>query len=69
MKDPNRNIHLSWKDLNIGVELKMFGIVFHLTDCDSFTKVSYKLIIAVKYHVKLYTFVLNRNFFERTASN
>lgn len=39
MKDPQRNIHFSWKDLNIGIELKIFGIVFHLTDCDSFTKV------------------------------
>lgn len=39
MKDSNRNLHLSWKDLNIGVDLKIFGIIFHLTDCDSFTKV------------------------------
>ncbi|XP_031630857.1 EF-hand domain-containing protein 1-like, partial [Contarinia nasturtii] len=38
IKDPIRNLHLSWKDLNIGIEIKIFGITFHLTDCDAFTK-------------------------------
>lgn len=42
-KDPHRNLYLSWKDLNIGIDLKMFGINFHLTDCDSFTKVQFLL--------------------------
>lgn len=39
IKDPVRNLHLSWKDLNIGIDIEIFGITFHLTDCDAFTKV------------------------------
>lgn len=29
-----------WKDLNIGIDIDMFGIVYHITDCDQFTKVT-----------------------------
>ncbi|XP_055637635.1 EF-hand domain-containing protein 1-like [Toxorhynchites rutilus septentrionalis] len=28
----------SWKDLNIGIDLEIHGYVFHITDCDPFTK-------------------------------
>ncbi|XP_053694812.1 EF-hand domain-containing protein 1-like [Sabethes cyaneus] len=28
----------SWKDLNIGIDLEIHGYVFHLTNCDAFTK-------------------------------
>ncbi|XP_055611860.1 EF-hand domain-containing protein 1-like [Uranotaenia lowii] len=28
----------SWKDLNIGIDLDIHGYVFHITDCDPFTK-------------------------------
>lgn len=45
MKDPQRRLHLSWKDLNVGIELKIFGIIFHLTDCDPFTKVAIHCIV------------------------
>lgn len=30
---------ITWKDLNIGIDLKIFGIVYHLTDCDKATRV------------------------------
>lgn len=28
----------SWKDFNVGCELELNGIVFHITDCDVFTR-------------------------------
>lgn len=28
-----------WKDLNIGIDLEIFGISYHLTDCDKATRV------------------------------
>ncbi|XP_058119809.1 EF-hand domain-containing protein 1-like [Anopheles ziemanni] len=27
-----------WKDLNIGIDVEMHGYVFHITDCDAYTK-------------------------------
>ncbi|KAJ6636335.1 EF-hand domain-containing protein 1 [Pseudolycoriella hygida] len=27
-----------WKDLNIGIDIDLFGIVYHITDCDEFTR-------------------------------
>jgi hypothetical protein len=29
-----------WKDFNIGIDVTMYGVVYHIVDCDSFTKVS-----------------------------
>lgn len=28
----------SWKDLNIGIDIELNGIVFHITNCDEYTK-------------------------------
>jgi EF-hand domain-containing protein 1 len=28
----------SWKDFNIGSDVELNGIVFHVTDCDAFTR-------------------------------
>jgi hypothetical protein len=29
-----------WKDFNIGIDVAMYGVVYHITDCDAFTRVS-----------------------------
>jgi hypothetical protein len=29
-----------WKDFNIGIDVTMYGRVYHIVDCDTFTKVS-----------------------------
>jgi hypothetical protein len=29
-----------WKDFNIGIDVAMYGIVYHIVDCDIFTQVS-----------------------------
>lgn len=29
----------TWKDLNIGIDIDFYGIVYHTTDCDDYTKV------------------------------
>lgn len=29
---------MHWKDFNIGIDIGLEGIVFHITDCDLFTK-------------------------------
>lgn len=31
--------HWHWKDLNIGMNVTFYGKVFHLYDCDQWTKV------------------------------
>lgn len=28
-----------WKDLNIGMDLEVYGVKYHITQCDAFTKV------------------------------
>ena len=28
----------SWKDFNVGNDIELHGIVFHITDCDAFTR-------------------------------
>uniref|UniRef100_A0A665X2G0 EF-hand domain (C-terminal) containing 1 n=1 Tax=Echeneis naucrates TaxID=173247 RepID=A0A665X2G0_ECHNA len=30
--------HYQWKDLNLRMELEVYGVKYHLTDCDAFTK-------------------------------
>lgn len=30
--------YYTWKDFNIGADMEMQGIVFHVTDCDPYTK-------------------------------
>lgn len=34
----------TWKDLNIGIDIDLYGIVYHTTDCDDYTKVILKEI-------------------------
>ncbi|XP_053659906.1 EF-hand domain-containing protein 1-like [Anopheles marshallii] len=38
LKDADREEFYNWKDLNIGIDVEMHGYVFHITDCDAFTK-------------------------------
>ncbi|XP_052863537.1 EF-hand domain-containing protein 1-like [Anopheles cruzii] len=33
-----RDEFYTWKDLNIGINVEMHGYVFHITDCDAYTK-------------------------------
>lgn len=42
LKNHENNLYYSWKDFNIGIDLYVFGIKYHITDCDHFTRVSYK---------------------------
>ncbi|KAM8832923.1 EF-hand domain-containing protein 1 isoform 2-T2 [Spinachia spinachia] len=30
--------HYHWKDLNVGMDLEVYGITYHITQCDTFTK-------------------------------
>ncbi|KAM7367805.1 hypothetical protein PAMP_014080 [Pampus punctatissimus] len=30
--------HYQWKDLNVGMDLKVYGVKYHITQCDPFTK-------------------------------
>ncbi|XP_036941840.1 EF-hand domain-containing protein 1 [Acanthopagrus latus] len=30
--------HHLWKDLNLGIDLEVYGVKYHITDCDAFTK-------------------------------
>lgn len=39
LKNVEKNEYYSWKDLNIGIDLNLFGIKYHLLDCDPFTRV------------------------------
>lgn len=41
----NEGAFISWKDLNIGIDLKIFGIVYHLTDCDKATRVRVRILM------------------------
>lgn len=60
-KDPFRNIHYTWKDLNIGIDLDIFGIKYHVTDCDRFTRVI-RCGAALGSGLKLILFDIFRNF-------
>ncbi|XP_045916821.1 EF-hand domain-containing protein 1 [Micropterus dolomieu] len=33
-----RGEHYQWKDLNLGMDLEVYGIKYHITQCDAFTK-------------------------------
>ncbi|XP_056284339.1 EF-hand domain-containing protein 1 isoform X2 [Pseudoliparis swirei] len=33
-----RGEHYQWKDLNVGMDLEVYGVKYHITQCDSFTK-------------------------------
>lgn len=37
-KKASDGILYSWKDFNVGGEVELNGIVFHITDCDAFTR-------------------------------
>lgn len=43
----------TWKDLNVGIDIELNGTVYHLTDCDEFTKV-WILDTLIKYKDMLY---------------
>lgn len=30
--------YYTWKDFNIGIDIEFYGIVYHISDCDEFTK-------------------------------
>lgn len=34
-----RGDHYLWKDLNLGMDLEVYGVKYHITSCDAFTKV------------------------------
>ncbi|KFB35394.1 hypothetical protein ZHAS_00002020 [Anopheles sinensis] len=38
LKNAERGEFYCWKDLNIGIDVEMHGYVFHITDCDAYTK-------------------------------
>ena len=31
--------HYQWKELNLGMDLEVYGVKYHITQCDTFTKV------------------------------
>ncbi|XP_071335528.1 EF-hand domain-containing protein 1 [Trachinotus anak] len=33
-----RGEHYQWKDLNLGMDLEVYGVKYHITQCDAFTK-------------------------------
>nr|XP_020444001.1 EF-hand domain-containing protein 1 [Monopterus albus] len=33
-----RGEHYQWKDLNLGMDMEVYGVKYHITDCDAFTK-------------------------------
>ncbi|XP_072218234.1 EF-hand domain-containing protein 1 [Leuresthes tenuis] len=33
-----RGEHYEWKDLNLGMDLDVYGVKYHITECDAFTK-------------------------------
>ncbi|XP_034383774.1 EF-hand domain-containing protein 1 [Cyclopterus lumpus] len=33
-----RGEHYQWKDLNVGMDLEVYGVKYHITQCDTFTK-------------------------------
>lgn len=37
-----------WKDLNVGVDLMVYGISIHLTDCDPWSKVIIRIRLFVE---------------------
>ena len=41
--------HYNWKDLNLGQNVTFYGKVFHLYDCDKWTRVC--LFLCVNYRV------------------
>lgn len=38
----DRNDFITWRDINIGISLHIYGRVFRVTDCDDFTKLFYE---------------------------
>lgn len=36
-----RGDHYQWKDLNLGMDLEVYGVKYHITQCDTFTKVQH----------------------------
>jgi EF-hand domain-containing protein 1 len=37
-KNASVGIFYTWKDLNIGVDIELGGIVYHVADCDAYTR-------------------------------
>ena len=40
-KSENSQIYYTWKDLNLGINLNVYGRVFRIIDCDDFTRQFY----------------------------
>ncbi|XP_014250322.1 EF-hand domain-containing protein 1-like [Cimex lectularius] len=38
IRKPNGESFYHWKDLNTGIEIEIYGIVYHLCSCDSYTR-------------------------------
>ena len=36
--------YYQWKDLNLGMDLKVYGVKYHITQCDVYTKVQNSLV-------------------------
>lgn len=36
-----RGEHYQWKDLNLGMDLEVYGVKYHIIQCDAFTKVQH----------------------------
>ncbi|XP_019909313.2 EF-hand domain-containing protein 1 isoform X2 [Esox lucius] len=34
----DRGDHYHWKDLNVGMDLAVYGVIYHITHCDSYTQ-------------------------------
>lgn len=44
-KPGRRGEYYKWEDFNLGEDIEIYGITYHIVDCDQFTKVSFKVII------------------------
>lgn len=59
--------HYVWKDLNIGINLTIYGRVYRVTNCDEFTRVSWFSILEQNkfcFNLCVYLIFLMKNFFE-----
>lgn len=65
LKNVDKHEYYSWKDLNIGIDLSIFGIKYHLLDCDPFTRVSVidRLLMVLRQRVQNeFHFIFNQEF-------
>jgi hypothetical protein len=38
VKNPSTGIFYTWKDFNVGIDIELGGITYHIADCDRYTK-------------------------------